>query len=437
MNSIDENVLNTYYQLLSSNLITGMDRITSDSFSLNKKDHFEIIIKKYNSGEYKFTKLKRIQTTDGRNIGIPTIRDRLTIEILKSSLQRKFRVKYPDRCSVISKIISILNNNTPHTIIRLDIKSFFQSIPHNKLLRKLKNSSLLNYEEYELIKKVLKLESTNRGLPQGISVSNILSEIYLEELDIYLRKMHSGINYYCRYVDDIIIVINGALVQSEKSKIIDNIKSCFIRFALELNNNKFEIAEMNSSTSTDFFNYLGYNFRFRNSKLIISMDQIKYKKILTQIESFFFQYKEHHNCELLIEQLKFFTSKKSIFKLFGYKDYQGDLIFKNRKIFFGILENYKEINDDKIWRNLDKYIRKRINVFVHINGISDKELKRRLHSYSFTKNKEDNNIYKLNKLKKSNILTILMKIDNQFNSKYISRDRTFLFKRYFKLIEHK
>lgn len=95
---------------------------------------------------------------------------------------------------------------------KLDIKKFYPSIPHDRLLTKIRNKFkddtllwmfdvLINSHE----------ESPNRGLAIGFYPSQWLSNFYLQGFDHYVKEeLH--IKYYGRYMDDIIFFGNNKKV---------------------------------------------------------------------------------------------------------------------------------------------------------------------------------------------------------------------------------
>ncbi|HGY1171933.1 TPA: RNA-directed DNA polymerase [Klebsiella aerogenes] len=133
-------------------------------------------------------------------------------------------------------------------IISLDLKNFFGSIKINTLLDKLKKissdhygSKIINGDEFwNIASKVLKWKwsedslslakdldiEENVGLPQGLASAGALANAYLidfdEALTTKLRAEIDGgqiiLHDYCRYVDDIRLVISGEALTDEEIK---------------------------------------------------------------------------------------------------------------------------------------------------------------------------------------------------------------------------
>jgi hypothetical protein len=448
MSSFNIQSLNKYYFLLENCFKTGKDNLTPLTFKRKKRFHFNVIQNKTTNNTYKFTPLKEIQLTNGRIVTIPTIRDRIVIEIIKNKLKKKYNIKFINRETIIKKLILKLNNDIPSFVIRLDIKNFYPSVSHRTLYEKLSRSSLVGFEELNLIKKLLKLNGTD-GLPQGLSVSSILSEIYLEDFDKMLKLIHPRISLYYRYVDDIIILINGTITNETLNEIKSSIVKIFNKYNLLLNDKKTSYIQYTPSIIINkknlklplvspSFDYLGYQFNFNgNTKLSISSTKVK--KILNKLDYYFKDYLSNRNISLLIERLKFITYKKSTIKTYSFLTKNEEIITKKRKIYFGITESYKHVPaSDDVWGYLDRYMRGKILMLKQKGFISNSKDFRHLHSYSFYKSLEQNYILKFNKLTKKELALKLTNLDNSLKRHILLKETRFrLLKQYFELVDVK
>ena len=88
--------------------------------------------------------------------------------------------------------------------LKLDIKKFFESMDHTILLNLLKKK--INDKNFILlIKNILSSFSKNKGIPIGNLTSQIFANVYLNELDKFMKQT-LGIKYYIRYCDDFVIL---------------------------------------------------------------------------------------------------------------------------------------------------------------------------------------------------------------------------------------
>ena len=140
-------------------------------------------------------------------------------------------------------------------VLRMDIRKYFESIPHiilkEKLQRELKDEKML-----KLIFEVI--DATNRGLPLGFYTSQWLSMWYLKDLDHYIKEQCRA-THYIRYMDDMIVF------DADKDHlhfILRKIEDYLEFIGLELNQ-KTQIFPL-ESRDVDFM-----GFRFFRSKTIL------------------------------------------------------------------------------------------------------------------------------------------------------------------------
>jgi len=92
------------------------------------------------------------------------------------------------------------NKGTKYTL-KMDIQKFYDSVPHDKLMaairHKIKDERILS-----LIEKVVK--TTEAGIPIGNYTSQWFANLYLEKLDHHIKEA-LGVQYYVRYIDDLVI----------------------------------------------------------------------------------------------------------------------------------------------------------------------------------------------------------------------------------------
>ncbi|MDP3710282.1 MAG: reverse transcriptase/maturase family protein [bacterium] len=94
------------------------------------------------------------------------------------------------------------NNTRNIFVLKCDIRKFFDSVDHQTLI-KLISSKIKDGNAVWLIEKIIK--SFNKGLPLGNVTSQLFANIYLNELDQFIKH---GLKerYYIRYCDDFIIL---------------------------------------------------------------------------------------------------------------------------------------------------------------------------------------------------------------------------------------
>lgn len=85
--------------------------------------------------------------------------------------------------------------------LKMDIRKFFDSIPHDILLKKMRDR--IHDERFmEILEEIISV--TDRGLPLGFYTSQWLSNWYLQDLDHYIKEQLRA-PHYIRYMDDMVV----------------------------------------------------------------------------------------------------------------------------------------------------------------------------------------------------------------------------------------
>jgi len=258
---------------------------------------------------------------------------------LQINISRTFKVKQSNRYEIVKQLKAILDNDFPKYLIRTDIKSFYETIPQERLFKKIDENQLLNFKSKKLIESLLwhyedvkdkAVYRPGHGVPRGIGVSAYLTELYMRDVDLHLSQMDDVI-YYARYVDDIVIL----LVPPSEIKLKDylfNIKKIIQEYGLDIKDGKdggenktFELNFFKPITKYDF-DFLGYKLVIENSifkELRMSDNKLeKYEnrlnKIIEEYNSYS-KYDEQGARKLMFKRLQFLTgnfhlinSKKNI-----------------------------------------------------------------------------------------------------------------------------
>src|SRR5687767_1273326 len=142
-----------------------------------------------------------------RPLGIPTIEDQIVQEALRMILEpiweadfsihsygfRPNRSTY-DAMTYIGKKLAAPSGQNYQWIIEGDITSYFDTIPHRRLIKAIKKR-VADRDTRDLIWKFLRagvmyrghLNETLTGTPQGGIVSPLLANIYLHQLDRHME----------------------------------------------------------------------------------------------------------------------------------------------------------------------------------------------------------------------------------------------------------
>lgn len=129
------------------------------------------------------------------------------------------------------------NNMVTGYVLKADIRRFFDTVDHDVLMgimtRRIHDKNVL-----ELIRKILKNHMTDiagKGMPIGNLTSQFFANVYLSELDCFV-KHHLKAKYYIRYVDDFVLL--------DKSK--ERLESCKEQIAWFLKTLRLELHQQKS-----------------------------------------------------------------------------------------------------------------------------------------------------------------------------------------------
>lgn len=325
------------------------------------------------------------------------LEDKLCLRHLTHCLSKFYRIKPPDRNHIVDQICVLLESDVPLKIVRTDIERFFASIDFDRLLDKIETDGVLRTRDMAQLRslgdKLKQLGGT--GVPWGLSISSVLAEIYMREVDETCRRV-SGIYYYARYVDDIIIFSARSAEEA-----LNSVSSAISKIGsgLRLNRNKTKMiseADLPFSKPTQF-EYLGYRFRrlARSRKkcdISISLAEKKFRKIKYRIDQAFDRFDRRKENQDLKDRIRILT---------------GNCSFQKSRhaapIRIGVYANYPKMTDIRQMAILDDYLRQRLHRSMAATkglyfGYHVKKL-RLLFKYSFRQGFEKRLTHNLSRLR--------------------------------------
>ena len=155
-----------------------------------------------------------------------------------------------------------------HWVVDADLKSYFDTIPHDKLLLSVR-SRVIDRSVVKLIELWLKagvmedmaVRKELTGTPQGGVISPLLANLYLHWLDrMWEAKDYGGRQHdahIVRYADDFVI-----LCRRNPERYLERAKSVLDRLGLALNAEKTRVV----NATEEPFDFLGHRFVVRPSK---------------------------------------------------------------------------------------------------------------------------------------------------------------------------
>jgi group II intron reverse transcriptase/maturase len=214
-------------------------------------------------------------------LGIPTVEDRIVQESLRLVLEPIYETDFSensfgfrpnrschDAIQMVSYQMAPSVSSYKHWVLDLDVKGYFDNVDHTELMYVLQDR-IADQHVQNLIWKTLKAgvkengsaQTTGKGTPQGGVVSPLLANVYLNELDQWMKKWTDGERggdeswTYVRYADDFLIMTNGRKYRAQD--MMEEVES-FLAEELRL-----ELSQKKSSLThaEDGLSFLGYDLQ--------------------------------------------------------------------------------------------------------------------------------------------------------------------------------
>lgn len=161
-------------------------------------------------------------------------------------------------------------------VLKMDIRHFFDSIPHERLKAKLKRT-IHDEKMIDLLFRIIHV--TDIGIPIGFYTSQWLSNWYLQGLDHYIKE-HLRARYYIRYMDDMVIFGRNKKALHRMRKAISGYLKTRLGLALKANWQVFRFSYGDDQgRNLDFMGFRFYHNRITLRKTILYKAAKKARKI--------------------------------------------------------------------------------------------------------------------------------------------------------------
>lgn len=115
----------------------------------------------------------------------------LVLRKLHKNIKRIYAVQQADRNTIVKQMKLLLVENVEMRIVRLDVRHFYESIDRQRILAKLTDDARLSYHSLMLLHSLFNdpAIAAGTGLPRGLGISAVLSELYMKYFDLDFKKI--------------------------------------------------------------------------------------------------------------------------------------------------------------------------------------------------------------------------------------------------------
>ncbi|WP_271396058.1 antiviral reverse transcriptase Drt3a [Neomicrococcus lactis] len=298
---------------------------------------------------------------------------------LESSLRKDFKIVAPNRNRMIAQLRDAIAGKMPRSVLRSDISSFFESVPHVGLMEVLKGEGRLSRTSIYLIEQLLTewrtLTGRDCGIPTGVGLSAYLAEVYARQVDQSILR-DPRIHFYGRYVDDIVVVLRSRHDLDDMVTILDK---RLADLGLSKNDNKTQRVEAKDDNNFDLkdtFDFLGYSFskNTHEGEVRIEMNDQSKARYKHRLTCSFNRWaaaanRAGGNEGLLLNRIRFLAGNTK-------------LVNSKGRALTGIYFNYPHLSvDSNSLRELDNHLEGEI---VRVQSFLTENLKNRLDQISFS-----------------------------------------------------
>jgi RNA-directed DNA polymerase len=267
----ERNLLAAAAKVAANKGAPGIDHVTVEAFGDDLAANVAKLSAALHGGSYEPQAIRRAfipkpGSNEQRPLGIPTVRDRVVQGAVRHVLEPIFEKEFaehsygfrPQRgCKDALRQVDKLLKSGYVYVVDADLKSYFDTIPHDRLLNRLRER-IADQRVLGLIETFLRADimdgltewEPEAGAPQGAVLSPLLSNIYLNPLDHLMAAQGFEM---IRYADDFVILCRS---QAEAEQALALVRQWCDAEGLQLHPTKTQIVDIRVAP----FEFLGYHF---------------------------------------------------------------------------------------------------------------------------------------------------------------------------------
>jgi len=250
----------------------GVDHQTVEMFEQHWEENLAKLSESLQDGSYRPQAVRRVWipkpgSTEKRPLGIPTVRDRVVQAALRHVLEPIFERDFAEQSygfrpnrgckDALGRVDQLLKAGYTW-VVDADLKSYFDTIPHEQLLERVREKvsdgrvlELLGAYLTQKVMETTKSWTPEGGTPQGAVISPLLSNLYLNPLDQQMAEQGSEM---VRYADDFVMLCRS---QGEAEAVLEQVRHWAEQAGLRLHPTKTRIVD---AIQKGGFDFLGYHF---------------------------------------------------------------------------------------------------------------------------------------------------------------------------------
>jgi len=280
-----EMVRAAYRKVKANQGAAGVDKQSLEEFQADLSNNLYVLWNRMSSGSY-FPKPVRsvsIPKANGKKrvLGIPTVSDRIAQQVVKDYLEPRLEAQFQDESygyrplkSAHQALTAVQENVRQYAwVIDMDIKSFFDEVDHELLMKALERHVPEKWVKM-YIRRWLEspaqqsdgtlIQKEGQGTPQGGVISPLLANLFLHYvLDKWLTKRYPGVAFV-RYADDIVV---HCQTETEAKQLLEAIQRRLTECKLRLSEEKTKVVycqDYRRPKKKDYgkkFDFLGFTFK--------------------------------------------------------------------------------------------------------------------------------------------------------------------------------
>jgi RNA-directed DNA polymerase len=281
-------VWDAYQRVKANRGAAGVDGESLAAFEKDLKNNLYKVWNRMSSGSYfpPPVRLVEIEKDNGgtRPLGIPTVADRVAQTVVKMVLEPMVDPHFhpdsygyrPGKSALDAVGVARKRCWDADWVVDLDIKGFFDSIPHDLVERAVVHHTDIPWVRLYIARWLRApmqrpdgtREERTKGTPQGGVISPLLANLFLHyAFDLWMQRTFPGVHFE-RYADDAIVHCRS---ERHASAVLDAIRGRFVQCGLQLHPTKTRIVYCKDDDRPRnyehvAFDFLGYTFQPRRAK---------------------------------------------------------------------------------------------------------------------------------------------------------------------------